>query len=176
MFWDIGRIQYSSGDTESAVRLFLGLLRYSLQMDASDTDAVVIDDFQQALEACTFSSKVVYMLIILTTAPRVYTQDRRPTERYGPTDSILRCERVESEIRKSIGITAFGRSFGLGRVRKPMGCFEGEGQGRATAGVCGGRTLVLFVRSVYLGTCVLTVIVILDYRTLLVGSSYPEFD
>jgi hypothetical protein len=145
LFWDIGRIQYSSGYTESAVRLFLGLLRYSLQMDVSDTDAVVIDDFQQALEVCTFRPMVVYMLISLTIASRIYAQDGRPTERYGPAHSILHRERVESPIRKSIGITTPGRSFGLGGVGKPMGCFEGEGQGRATTSVCGGRTSVLLI-------------------------------
>ncbi|KIM32672.1 hypothetical protein M408DRAFT_184959 [Serendipita vermifera MAFF 305830] len=46
----LGRIQYSSGDTESAVRLFLGLLQYSLQMDSAATDPIIIDDFRQALE------------------------------------------------------------------------------------------------------------------------------
>jgi hypothetical protein len=45
-----GRIKYSSGDTEDAVKLFLGLLRYSRMVDGADTDAVVIDDFKQALE------------------------------------------------------------------------------------------------------------------------------
>lgn len=46
----LGRIHYSSGDTEAAVRLFLGLLRYSIQVDATDMDSVIIDDFKQALE------------------------------------------------------------------------------------------------------------------------------
>lgn len=45
-----GRINYSSGDTEDAVKLFLGLLSYSKMVDGADTDAVVIDDFKQALE------------------------------------------------------------------------------------------------------------------------------
>jgi len=35
------------------VRLFLGLLHYSPQMDTGDTDAIIIDDFQQALEVCS---------------------------------------------------------------------------------------------------------------------------
>lgn len=55
-----GRIQYSSGDTESAVRLFLGLLRYSVQVDTSDTDSVVIDDFHQALEVRHFIIEWTY--------------------------------------------------------------------------------------------------------------------
>ncbi|KAG8826095.1 hypothetical protein FRC19_009702 [Serendipita sp. 401] len=46
----LGRIKYSSGETEAAVRLFLGILRYSTQLDMSDTDEVVIDDFRQALQ------------------------------------------------------------------------------------------------------------------------------
>ncbi|KAG8829564.1 hypothetical protein FRC17_006390 [Serendipita sp. 399] len=46
----LGRIKYSNGETEAAVRLFLGILRYSTQLDTSDTDHVVIDDFRQALQ------------------------------------------------------------------------------------------------------------------------------
>lgn len=43
-------MKYALGDMEGAVQLFLGLLRYSLQTDTRETDAVVIDDIRQSLE------------------------------------------------------------------------------------------------------------------------------
>ncbi|PVF97590.1 hypothetical protein CPB86DRAFT_785718 [Serendipita vermifera] len=46
----LGRILYSSGDAEDAVRLFLSLLQYSVQSEMSETDAVAVDDFKLALE------------------------------------------------------------------------------------------------------------------------------
>lgn len=51
MRW-IGRLHYSSGDTEGAIKLFLGILKYSRMFGGTDSDAVIIDDFKQALEVC----------------------------------------------------------------------------------------------------------------------------
>ena len=46
----IGRMKYTLGDTGGAVQLFLGLLQYSSQTNARETDSVVIDDIRQSLE------------------------------------------------------------------------------------------------------------------------------
>jgi hypothetical protein len=50
-----GRLRYTTGDTEAAVRLFIGLLKDNQEQDVNgdiieDTDKVFVDDFRVAFQ------------------------------------------------------------------------------------------------------------------------------